>query len=188
MDRTSWPKAGVGIQGVPAKVYYTGSDTLKTGEAMCYEEPDDPTGDGVTSVDNRHEQAEPEIFSRVDHCNSDNPKELFAGVVHPSSAGLKGPCTITIIKEGPALVWIEGYDGEGAGNNITALHTLLDPVTDGTGFDIAETVDKSDIAVTTGYAMAEQTIDTTSGSGSAGGTIMAYVSGIVPFTTVADTS
>lgn len=74
-------------------VYYEGSDTLHTGYALCYNH------DKGTAANVNVERG-----AAVEKPASAN-LENFAGVVHPNSDGVTGPCYVKIITAGHCEVY-----------------------------------------------------------------------------------
>lgn len=78
----------------PIRVFYTGTDTLQEGYALCYDwDAASKTVNSVTTLEDRFITVEKPSFNNLAH---------FAGVVAPGSAGKQGPCHIEIIA--PAYV------------------------------------------------------------------------------------
>lgn len=91
MSNTSFQQAGQ-PQYNTKYVYYSGSDTLYTGYALCY---DDATADsdfaGAPKTTLGIEVVQPATAVL----------NLFAGVVHPDSDGVEGPAWVRIITPTP---------------------------------------------------------------------------------------
>ncbi len=76
-------------------VYYTGTDTLNTGYALCEVE------DYGTVAD-----ADEGRLARVQKPDT-NSLENFKGVVHPSCDGVEGPCQVLVVTSGAAKAYTD---------------------------------------------------------------------------------
>ncbi|NLX97602.1 MAG: hypothetical protein GXY83_15650 [Rhodopirellula sp.] len=133
------------------RVYYTGSDTLKTGYALCY---DRDTGTASESDINRAINVEKPATANLNY---------FAGVVDAGSAGKTGPCYIDIVQPTGALV--ECFTDQ----NCTILVTKLGPQNASYALGAAG-------AAVPGCAIAMQTVDRSGTNG----TVLAQLSPVNP--------
>lgn len=91
-------------QPIIAKVWYTGTDTLTTGQWLCFEADTIKDGDGIDqSTDLAVTNANPARTFITEKPNSGN-MWTPAGVVHPESSGFTGPGQLTIITGGQAQI------------------------------------------------------------------------------------
>lgn len=74
------------VEVVVATKYYTGTDTLQSGYALCYD-----TAASATATDEKTRLGQAVLKPATAHLKA------FAGIVHPSSAGKTGPCFVDII-------------------------------------------------------------------------------------------
>lgn len=112
-------------------VYYSGTDTLSTGDVLCF---DHDRGDA--------DDYEQERLAVVEEPNSDN-LDNFAGLVHPASAGETGPCSVQINRRGPADAQVDVSELGGT----VEIGDLLAPQADSYKLGAAESPSDADLDV-----------------------------------------